>query len=338
MTMTTTVQQRCATTRKATVGAGLLVLVVVPVAGQAVPINETRALGPDAFVGLSVGSHSLVVEAWDQDRIQVVGEYDSRFQSLDIESSAQSFRFEIEPVRRFRIADDLDRREGSAELHVRLPRGVRLTANAVSGSVRIGGLSGIVTGRAVSGTVQIEGDLQSVSLNSVSGSVEYRGNAPSVQLQSTSGHVDFEGHAESVELHSISGTARMQGQGETISATSVSGPVELSSSVPVQWLEAESVSGSVSYSGGLAEGGTIQVESRSGSVVLVLSPDAEASFDLSTVSGEITADVPTLQTEVRSRSPFTTQKSLRFVKGSGSGRVEASSVSGSIHVRAPEGW
>ena len=336
--MTTTVERRYATIRDATLGAGLLALAVVPVAGQAIPIDETRELGPDAFVGLSVVSHSLVVEGWDQDRIQVVGEYDSRFQSLDIESSAQSFRFEIEPVRRFRIADDLDQREGSAELHVRLPRAVRLTANTVSGSVRIGGLSGIVTGRAVSGTVQIEGNLQSVSLNSVSGSIEYLGNASSVQLQSTSGHVDFEGRAESVELHSVSGTARMQGQGETISATSVSGPVELSSSIPVQWLEAESVSGPVSYSGGLAPGGTIQVESRSGSVVLVLGPNAEASFDLSTISGEITADVPMVQTEVRSRSPFTTQRFLRFVKGSGSGRVEASSVSGSIHIRALEGW
>ena len=332
--MTTIVERGCSAIRKGTAGAGLLVLAVVPIAGQVVPINETRTLSSDAFVGLSVVSHSLVVEGWDQDSIQVVGEYDSRFQRLDIESGPESFRFELEPVRRFRIADDLGQREGSTELHLRLPRGVRLTANAVSGSVRVGGLNGIVSGRTVSGTVEIEGDVQSVSLNSVSGSVEFRGNAPSVQLQSTSGHADFQGQAESVELQSVSGAVRMQGQGSTISAASVSGGVELSSSVPVQSLEAESVAGPVSYSGSLAPRGAIRMESRSGSVVLVLGPDAEASFDLSTVSGEITVDIPMVQTEVRSRSPFSTQQSVRFVTGTGSGQVSASSVSGSIHVRA----
>ncbi len=332
-TMTTIFKAARRAIRRWTEGVGLLALSVVPIAGQAVPINETRTLRPDASVELSVVSHSLVVEGWDRNEIQIVGEYDSRFERLDVESSAQAFRFEIEPVRRGRTGPR-DRRQGSAELQVRLPPGVRLTAQTVSGSVQVGGVSGIVSGSAVSGAVEIEGDLQSVSLNSVSGSVKYWGSAPSVQLQSVSGRAEFEGDAESVELESVSGAVRMEGQGETIEATSVSGGVELSSSAPVQSLEAESVSGQVSYSGGLAPGGTIQVESHSGSVVLLLGPDTDAAFDLSTFSGEITADIPGAQGEDRSRARFTPQQSLSFTTGSGSGRVKASSFSGSIRIQA----
>ena len=112
-TMTTIFKAARRAIRRWTEGVGLLALSVVPIAGQAVPINETRTLRPDASVELSVVSHSLVVEGWDRNEIQIVGEYDSRFERLDVESSAQAFRFEIEPVRRGRTGPR-DRRQGSA--------------------------------------------------------------------------------------------------------------------------------------------------------------------------------------------------------------------------------
>ena len=294
--MTTMCEVGRSAIRRCRVGVGLLALSALPLVGQAVPINETLTLRPNASVELSVISHSLAVEGWDRNEIQITGEYDAGLESLDVGGSAQSFRFEIGSTR-----DGRNRRQGSAELRVRLPRSVRLAAETISGSVTVGGVAGTVQAGTISGTVEIEGDLQSV------------------------------------EIESVSGAVRIEGSAETIDATSVSGRVELDSSVPVQSLDAESVSGRVSYSGGLTPGGTIQVESHSGSVVLALETDTNAAFDLSTFSGEITTDIPESQDEVRSRSRFTSQQSLRFMTGTGLGQVEASSFSGSIRIQRISG-
>ena len=309
---------------------GILALAALPLAGQAVSINEVRTLRPDASVELSVVSHSLVIEGWDLDEVQITGEYDSEFEDLEVEGSDRSFHLEIRPKRRLFDWGQRDR-DGSAELQVRVPHGVRLEAETVSGSVRIGGVGGVVSASAVAGTVEVEGDVLSAYLEAVSGSVTYRGNASSsVQLESVSGRVEFEGIAESVELESVSGTVRMEGGAGTIEATSVSGGLELGSSVPVRSLEAETVSGSVRYSGPLAPGGEIDVESHSGSVDLELGPETGAAFDLTTFSGEITADVPDVRRdEIRSEGRF-------IVTGAGEGEVEVSSFSGSIRIRMPE--
>lgn len=315
---------------------GMVALWALPLAGQTVSIDETRTLSPDASVELSVVSHSLVVEGWDRDEVQVTGEYDSEYEDFEVGGGARSFHLEIRPKRGLFDSGRQDR-DGSAELVVRLPRGVRLEAETVSGSVTIGGLGGVVSASAVSGTVEVEGDLRSASLEAVSGSVTYRGDASSsVRLESVSGRVEFEGAAESAQLESVSGTVRMEGGAERIDATSVSGGLELGSSVPVRSLEAETVSGSVRYSGPLAPGGEIEVESHSGSVELELAADTDAEFDLSTFSGEITAEVPGARDEVRSESRFTPERLYRFVTGGGSAEVEASSFSGSIRILVAE--
>lgn len=97
-------------------GALRLTAAAGPLRGQVVRIDETRTLRPDAFVELAVVSHSLTIEGWDRNEIQVTGEYDSEFESVEIEGGEQLFEFRIGQDR-----NSEGNRDGSSEILVVFP-------------------------------------------------------------------------------------------------------------------------------------------------------------------------------------------------------------------------
>jgi DUF4097 and DUF4098 domain-containing protein YvlB len=304
----------------------MLGLLAGPANAQTVAIDELRPLRPNAVVQIDVVEHTVTVTGWDRDEIRISGEYDSRFERLQIGGDDSRFRFQIQHSDRGRI-----RRSGSELLEINVPRGVRLSVETVSGSLDVDGLTGELVGESVSGNVDVTGDLTTVSLESVSGAVRYRGDAPIVRLESVSGSADFEGSAREVRMESVSGSVEMRGDAETVEAETVSGQAWIESGTPLRFLQIGSVSGGVRFEGGLAPSGRIDAESHSGTVEIRLTAGSGAEFDFSTFSGSVIADLPNRQDEVRSdgRGPG---RSLRFSTGSGAGRVRASSFSGSVRI------
>ena len=312
------------------IGAALLGSLAGPATAQIVQIDELQPLRPDATVQIEVVAHSVVVEGWDRNEIRIVGEYDSDIDVL-VQSggSEESFRFELNQDDRRRHG----RPDGSSRLEVSVPRGVSLSVETVSGSLDVSGLSGALTASAVSGGVDVTGDLASASLSSVSGPVDYAGDAPTVRLESVSGGVEYLGTARDVRLESVSGSVFAEGGAETIEAESVSGTIRIRSDVPILFLDASSVSGGVRFSGALAPAARVDVESHSGTVELTLGSGTDAEFELESFSGRVSANLTGMQDEVRyRRRRGPPNQLLRFVTGSGSGRVRASSFSGSVRI------
>ena len=314
------------------IGAGLLGTLAGPAAAQIVQIDELRTLRSDAIVEIEVVTHAVVVEGWDrnENEIEIVGEYDSDFDEMEISGDQQSFRFEIDhDDRRSRGG-----RAGSFRLEIRVPRGVSLSVETVSGYLGVSGLTESLTGSSVSGGVDVAGDLATVTLSSVSGAVGYVGDAPEVRLESVSGGVEFRGRSRDVRMESVSGSVFAEGGAETIEAESVSGTIQIvfGSEVRVADLDASSVSGGVRFRGSLTQNARVEVESHSGSVELSLGPNTDAEFELESFSGSVSADLPGMRDEVSSRRRVPPNQSLRFVTGSGSGRVRASSFSGSVRI------
>jgi DUF4097 and DUF4098 domain-containing protein YvlB len=295
---------------------------------QLTAINEVRPLRADQAVSIEVISHTLVIEGWDRSEISIVGEYDANVEQIEVTDEGATFRFEIEQEN----GRQRGRRGTAGRLEVRLPRGARLDAESVSGSVTVTGFVGALDAESVSGRVEVTGNLEAADLSAVSGRVVYAGNAPVVRLESVSGSVDFRGTAGDVRLESVSGAVMMEGGGETIDAESVSGPVRIVSSVPVRALDATSVSGGVDFRGPLASGARVDVESHSGPVDLDLVGAVEAMFELESFSGSVDATLADMRDVVRNQSRLTPSESLRFVTGSGAGRVLASSFSGGVRI------
>lgn len=284
-----------ATIRPLVILLGLLLLAGEAMA-QAHPIEERRTLRPNADVEISAVTHSISVERWERNEIEVTGEYDERFEQPEVEGNDRSFRFNLRSLNRSQRGTD-GRRTGRSELIIRLPEGVQLRVTSVSGSVRVTGVTG------------------AVRANSVSGDVQVRGSRSSVRLQSVSGGIELEGAATDID------------------AQSVSGGVQVRSSAPVTKGSLKSVSGRVVFAGTLAPRGRLKAESHSSSVDLTLSGATDARFDLSSFSGRITSELPGTPAESRDRNRRGPGEKMNFTLGSGASRVEASSFSGSVRVR-----
>lgn len=264
-----------------------------PAAAQTQPIEERRPLRPDADVEIGAVVHAITIERWDRDEIEITGEYDPRWEEIEIRGDDRSLRFEVRANREGRHT----RSTGARTLTVRVPESVRLRAASVSGSILARGLTGTVT------------------LNSVSGDVRMEGNPASVRLNSVSGRVGFRGSAREVEAESVSGDVRVES----------SGPLDAGS--------ISAVSGDVHFSGSLRPGGQLDAESHSGDVELMLSDEVDARVSLSTFSGSVSSGLSGAGDEVRERGRYVPTESLTFTSGSGAGRVEARSFSGDVRLR-----
>jgi DUF4097 and DUF4098 domain-containing protein YvlB len=281
-----------------------------PLAAQDVPIDVLRPLGPGGSVEIDVVQHTITIEVWTRNEVQVTGSYNSAFEDLDVDADDESFNLDID-------RENVRGNGGGGDLIVRIPANVFLEAQSVSGAVRA------------------TGNLRAAGLESVSGPVAYVGDAEEVALYSVSGSVSYSGNASEADLSSVSGGIRAAGSFLSLDAETVSGEIVVASQSPMRELSAETVSGGISYTGGLAPGGEISVESFSGRVELLVPTTVAARFDLETFSGSINVSLPGIPDDVAQSARFGPSETATFVTGNGNGSIEASSMSGSIVIRSP---
>lgn len=282
---------------------------------QVVRIDRTVPFDQNGDVSLEVVTHGVVIESWDRAEVQVIGEYDSTIEELEIDASDDDFDLELS----FLESRNRDRPDGSRELTVRVPAGTAVSVESVSGSVRFLRVAGVPGNAAV-------------DLESVSGSIEFVGPASEVQLSSVSGSVTLEGEADEIEIETVSGGIRIEGGGAAIDTETVSGRTSISGGVPIRELSMESVSGALIFDGDLAPGGSIDAETFSGSVGLSFRSSPDARFNLETFSGSIGWDLPGSTSETVRSNRFIPGESVSFQVGTGSGSVDASTHSGSVTV------
>lgn len=184
--------------------------------------------------------------------------------------------------------------------------------------------------------------------------IEKRGNRLVIEEQHTAGFVMSAGTVSfditlpkgvtTIEAHSVSGSVTVRdvpaGMDQTLStisgsiSTSLARNLEASStSGSVQFvfagnrLDAHTVSGSIEGQvQSLDRGGSISMRTVSGSVDVGAFPGLDASVSLQSVSGGVSCDFPLTATQQR-------RNSLEGMIGTGAGRVEVTTTSGTITVR-----
>jgi len=131
-------------------------ITVMPSTSGKVEITGIRRGGRD--------SEDVTIEVYESDRGITAC---SMYRRMDMECDDTGFH-----VHSRRGSRDRDYNDGRIDMEVRLPKGMRLSANSVSGDVRITGAEGNVRGGSVSGDVRIE-TLRATSdrASSVSGDV-----------------------------------------------------------------------------------------------------------------------------------------------------------------------
>jgi DUF4097 and DUF4098 domain-containing protein YvlB len=203
----------------------------------------------------------------------------------------------------------------SVDYTVTAPAGTRVTAESISGNVKIADIKGDLNASTVSGDVRITGAGRIGSVKSISGSVE-------VTEAQTDG---------TLESASVSGDVILRRvKARRIDAGSVSGNVKLED-VQCDRVEAHSTSGNISFSGALARNGRYELNAFSGEIRVVVPANSGFELDANSFSGEVrTEDLPITIRGSEGRSGH--RKVLHGTYGDGSAILDLTTFSGSIVI------
>ena len=268
-------------------------------------VDERRDAAPAGTVEIEGVSGSFTITGWEKAEVQIQGKLDERIE-LDFTREGDHTIIEF----RFPKRSGLNWGGDECDLTIRVPEGSDLTTRVVSADL---------TAALVKGEVDLE---------TVSGQVEVRDAPRRVRAKSVSGSVRILAETMNVVAESVSGSVLLRGSGGQAELASVSGDVEVQAGSFTD-LEVSSVSGNVRFAGRFSDHARGELSSHSGTVEVIVPVDTSADFSVETFSGSIQSD---FGGEVERTSQYVPGKELEFSLGSGSGRIEVSSFSGSVRL------
>jgi len=266
-------------------------------------LDQRRPAAPDGLVEIENPVGSIRVIGWSRPEVAVSGSLGHRATGLEFSGDPHRTRIGIET-------------EGNphavrAELEVHVPAGSRLEIDSFAASITITDVTGAVKAETVNGSITMTGGSKEVSLQTVNGSVEVTSPATRVHAESVNGAVTVRDASGEVDASTVNGRLVVVGGA-------------------FQRARLETVSGSLRFEGDLTKRATLEAETVSGSVELVLPAGVSADFSVSTFSGEIENE---LGPAAQKASRFTSEKSLSFSTGSGGAKVSVQTLSGPIRLR-----
>jgi DUF4097 and DUF4098 domain-containing protein YvlB len=266
-------------------------------------VDQRRAAEPDGLVEIENPAGSIHVLGWDKSEVVVTGTLGARAEGLEFRGDAHRTSISVEA-------------EGSphgvkSDLKIQVPAGSRLSIEGFAATIRIEGVNGPVSAETVNGTITMTGGSKEVDLQSVNGSVEVTSPATRVHAEAVNGSVTVREASGEVAASTVNGTLTVIGGTFTRA-------------------QLETVSGQVIFEGSLGKSATLDAESVSGSVELVLPAGVSADFSISSFSGDIDNE---FGPPARKASRWTSEKELSFSTGSGGAKVSVETLSGSIRLR-----
>lgn len=291
-----------------TVFAALTLAIVAAPAAMAVQdVKEVLPLDSDGRFSISMIAGTITVQGWDSDQVEITGTLDDEAE-LKVSTSPGAVTVRVEYPKSERIRNRGRGRE--CNLVVRVPGTATVEVEGVSANIVIRDVQGRVHAEAVSGGIDISGRPVAVDATTVSGSVVVEGAEKSIRANSVSGSVEVSADGGELYLESVSGRIRIRGG-------------------TLDRVEAGSVSGNVEFEGRLGRNVRMDLNSHSGSVDVRLLGEVSARLSLETFSGSIESE---FGGEADRESRFTPKKSLEYTVGSGEGRVNINTFSGSIRL------
>lgn len=288
-------------------------LTIAGVSGAALAqqqVDETKAAPADARVSINNLAGSISVTGWDRDEVSVTGTLGADVERLDFTSEGN--RVEIEVV----LPEDLEsgwgkQYEFSSELEIRVPVGASVEAKGVSAGITVQRVRGDLSLESVSGDVRVPGESGRVRAGSISGDVEVGTVTGSLRAESVSGRVNVREVRGNFMVKTVSGDATVTGR-------------------DIRQGVFQSVSGTVRFNGALAQDATLELESHSGGIDVLLPADISARFDVSTFSGKISNE---FGPQAERTSEYAPGWELDFSTGDGNARIYIQAFSANVDIR-----
>ena len=290
-------------------GALIVSLIVAAAAGAGEPNERARPTGEAPLITIENLSGSVVIEGWEKSEVAVTGTLGAGTDGIDFSGSNERVRVEVLYQKHDRIP-----RAEETDLVVRIP---------VKSAVSVKGVNLLISASNLIGTIEAE---------TVNGEIRIGGSPESIRARNVNGEIRVDADCPRVGAESVSGAIVLRGDMREATAETVSGPIEVHSGVLGRGLLG-SVSGNVRFEGRLAARGSLEIDSHSGSVVLLLPDGLSADVEVSTFSGGIENE---FGAEAERTSRYAPGKRLRFQAGAGEGRIRVQSFSGTVRLQKLE--
>jgi len=282
--------------------AAALALPALPALAQD-SVNERHTLAAGGRVELDNVAGEVQVRGWDRNEVVLTGEL-GEGQRLDVQSSANRVQLRV-------VYPQNSRNSRGARLELKVPRGAELSAQTVSADLDLADI-----------------DLARLQAQTVSGALRAQGKAREASLSTVSGSLQSQVATQRLRANSVSGRLRAAGAGGDVGVETVSGSINLEAG-SLSRLRGETVSGGLdAVVAGLAPGGSIELQSVSGSIGLRVPRDISARLRVETFSGDIDSDAGEVE-----RPQYGPGRHLDVRLGSGNGDVNIDSHSGSVRVQ-----
>jgi len=264
-------------------------------------VDTTLSLDKNGTVSVSIysGRVNVVGTTGSQVRIRGTTEQDE----LEIRNRYGGVSVSLEPERGH---------GGRAELEVSVPVGTNVILESYSAPMSVRGVKGEAKLEALSGDLEVFDAQGSVSVETVSGDITINKVDGDVRAESVSGSLGVTDVKGGIETESVSGRISI------VRADSKSA-------------RAETVSGSVGYSGSIDAMGNYVFKTHSGRLTLGFPTNAGATLSLQTFSGTVDSDFP-LTMETRKGRPGH-ESQMEFKVGDGRARVILETFSGNIIIQ-----
>jgi DUF4097 and DUF4098 domain-containing protein YvlB len=266
-------------------------------------IDETRKMPEDGLVLVENVAGEVEFVIWDRSEVQVQGEAGDTVEEVEITANSKGVQVRV------RNRDGGHRTDGT-NLYLRIPESASIEADSVSADITVSGSRG-----------------ESILVNTVAGDLEIEAHPQRLELSSVSGDVEFEGTSSRSTVETVSGEITLVGISGEVGASTVSGDVTVEAGETTRG-RFESVSGDMTLTLSLAEGGRLSCDSMSGDVKLRLPASQQAEFTAQSYSGNISTD---FGDSVRvSKGPGVV---LKHREGDNGTHLRLESFSGDISIR-----
>ena len=223
-----------------------------------------------------------------------------------------------------RVGRDVIRlRSASVSYTIEVPRDCEVSSTVISGSQTVRGVRGPIKLQSTSGSISaqdIDGDAQ---LASLSGSVTASNMGDAVRASGASGAITISGAKGDVRVNEESGKVQISNPGGRVEISLANGPVNVQGASGD--VKIHGANGPFSVQGSPAATSYWDLKNASGGIDIAVPAGANFHLLAESTSGEIRADIPIIIEEQGKHT-------LRAQIGTGGGRVEAHTVSGTVHL------
>ncbi len=283
----------------------IILAVTLAMPAMAEEVDRTLKAAPDGEVDVSNIAGSVTITGWSRDEVEVTGTLGRNVKELVFERDGDTVTVQVKVPRRGGKGIESD-------LAIKVPHKSSLDVSTVSADITISDTSGEQELSTVSGDIVTETTGNDIRASAVSGDIEISGDKSSNET----------------DVSTVSGDVTLFRGSGTVRAESVSGDVLIDEGVFGR-ADLGTVNGEIEFRAALEKGGRFFAETVNGSVDVEFVGDVSAKVDIETFNGRIRN---CFGPEAERTSKYTPGWELSFTEGDGDGRIDMSTMNGSISL------